>query len=51
MILSFFFSTFVVAKMVVASASASSKGSESRGAHTDEQVASVVFASAQDPLT
>jgi hypothetical protein len=42
---------FAAAKTLVASASAGSKGSESRGAHVDKQVAGVVFAFAQDHLT
>jgi hypothetical protein len=47
----FLFFAFAAAKTVVASASAGSKGSESGGAHDDEQVAGVVFASASEPLT
>jgi hypothetical protein len=37
--------------MMIASASAGTKGSESRGTRTVEQAAGAVFVSAQDPLT
>jgi hypothetical protein len=51
MILSFYFSAFIVVKTMVGSTSTGSKGSKRRGTHTDAMMAGIVFASAQDPLT